>query len=136
MVKDKNNRIIMKKVVTFDPKTYLDWEKRNITKISIEFISSGCEGTSIKIHENVILDWYIPYHIDERGIIIYNDSLSQEILKNAYITRVWSNWILKSESILTKCSCWKSFGIKTGNLKIDNIRILKSKLSKHRWNHH
>lgn len=120
----------------FDPKTYLDWEKRNISRISIEFISSGCEGTSIKIHENTLLNWYIPFDWENKKIVIYIDSHFQETLKNAYITRVWSNWILKSESILTRCNCWKSFGIKTGNLKIDSLRILKSKLSKNKWKQH
>lgn len=43
-------------MITFDPQTYLDWNIRNITRVSLEFISSGCEGTSIKIHEDTILD--------------------------------------------------------------------------------
>ncbi len=123
-------------MITFDPQTYLDWNEKAITRVSIEFISSGCEGTSIKIHEDIILDWYIPFDIHNSSVTLYADATYQETIENAYITNIRSNWILKSESIITRCGCWKSFGIKSGDLKIDNIRILKSKLSKNKWNHH
>ncbi len=115
-------------MLKFDPQTTTDWQTRNIENISIEFISSGCEGTSIKIHENMILDSYLSL---DTGIktTIYIDTNHKETLENAYITHTGGKWIMKSESVLTRCGCGKSFGIKTGDSKIDKIRLLKSKLA-------
>lgn len=122
-------------MLKFDPQTILDWKDRNIKNISIEFIASGCEGTSIKIHENTILDNYSKQDI---GIdcIIYVDATYQQTLETAYITHTGGKWIMKSESVLTRCGCGKSFGIKTWDSKIDKIRLLKSKLASSKWIHH
>ena len=48
----------------------------------------------------------------------------------AYITHTGKKWIMKSDSVLTRCGCGRSFGIATGDSKIDKIRLLKSKLAK------
>ncbi len=90
-------------MLKFDPQTYLSWQSRNIENISIEFISSGCEGTSIKIHENTILDGYTPLSITDIHATLYIDPSHSEILNTAYITHTGEKWIMKSESILTRC---------------------------------
>lgn len=123
-------------MLKFDPQTYSSWESRNIENISIEFISSWCEGTSIVIHENNILENYIPLQTIGTTTNIYIESTHQKILETAYITHTGEKWIMKSESILTRCWCGKSFGIKTGDNKIDKLKLLKSKLSKSKSNHH
>lgn len=115
-------------MLKFDPLTIQDWKTRNIEDVSIEFIASGCEGTSIKIHESVILDGYAPLDIGS-GMAIFIETKYQETLESAYITHTGVKWIMKSESVLTRCGCGKSFGIKTGDNKIDKIRLLKSKLA-------
>jgi hypothetical protein len=43
---------------------------------------------------------------------------------------------MKSDDVLTRCGCGKSFGIKTGDSKIDKIKLLKAKLSKNKKAHH
>ena len=124
-------------MLQFDPKTYHDWKNRDIKNISIELIASGCEGTSIKIHENIILDWYISVdHIDTTHTSLYVSRENEKVLWDAYITHTGAKWILKSESILTRCGCGKSFWLKTGDSKIDKIRLLKSKLASKKWTHH
>lgn len=42
-------------MLQFDPQSYIKWKDNAIDFLSIEFISSGCEGTSLRIHENNIL---------------------------------------------------------------------------------
>ncbi len=122
-------------MVKFDPQTILDWKKRNIEHISIEFASKGCEGTSIWIHENIILSEYSKID-NEYWIPMYCDTTRKELLDTAYITHVGIKWIIKSDDILTRCGCGKSFGIKTWDSKIDKIRLLKAKLSKNKKSHH
>ena len=121
-------------MLKFDPQTLQSWKEKNIEFISIEFIPSGCEWTSIKIHENIILEEY--QKIESLSIDIYASSLYHETLSTAYITHTGNKWIMKSESVLTRCGCGKSFGIKTWDPKIDKIRLLKSKLAKSKWIHH
>ena len=117
-------------MLQFDPETCRNWQQTNITRVSIEFASTGCEGTSVKVHEDVILDGYkLVCHINA-GTAIYSKKSSMHLLENAYITHTGNKWIMKSESILTRCGCGKSFGIKTGDPKIDKIRLLKSQLAK------
>ncbi len=120
----KNNLNMIK----FDPRTILDWKTRNIESISIEFIPTGCEGTSISIHENIILNNFSKLD-NEYWILMYCDSSKKELLNNVYITHTGVKWIMKSDAILTRCGCGKSFGIATWDSKIDKIRLLKSKLS-------
>ncbi|MBX9808939.1 hypothetical protein K2X92_00935 [Candidatus Gracilibacteria bacterium] len=123
-------------MLKFDPQTYTTWKEKGVGNISIEFISSGCEGTSIKISENTITDGFSLLNNGEtHHIAIYTKEQDQKILENAYITHTGGKWILKSEEILTRCGCGKSFGIKTGDPKIDKIRLLKSKLSKSKSHH-
>jgi hypothetical protein len=122
-------------MLKFDPQTILDWKARNIELISVEFTQAGCEGTSIWIRENVILNDFSNLD-NEYWILIYCDSNKKEILNNAYITHTGVKWIMKSDDVLTRCGCGKSFGIKTGDSKIDKIKLLKAKLSKNKKAHH
>ncbi len=117
-------------MLKFDPITLADWQSRNIRSISLEFIPSGCEGTSIAIHENTILPSYVPIANSSLDIVVYIALWTESTLSEAYITRTGSKWIMKSEDVLTRCGCGKSFGIATGDSKIDKIRLLKSKLAK------
>jgi Fe-S cluster assembly iron-binding protein IscA len=115
-------------MLKFDPITLADWKSRNIHTISIEFVASGCEGTSIVIHEDTVLPGYTPMeHVD---ISVYTPSTQVSVLQDAYITKTGKKWIMKSESVLTRCGCGRSFGIATGDSRTDKIRLLKSKLSK------
>lgn len=67
---------------------------------------------------------------------IYAEGKFQDILKDTYITFTGSKWIMKSEKILTRCGCGKSFGLKTGNSSLDKIKLLKSKIAKSKKKHH
>ena len=58
-------------MLKFDPITLTDWKTRNIRSISLEFIASGCEGTSIAIHESTILPSYIPIANGSLDIVVY-----------------------------------------------------------------
>ena len=58
-------------MLKFDPITLADWKNRNIKTISIEFIASGCEGTSIAIHESTILTSYVLIPNGSSDIIVY-----------------------------------------------------------------
>lgn len=123
-------------MLKFDPQTYLTWKQAGIHHISIEFIASGCEWTSIKIHENTKLNEYIEITWTHQDIQIFAHPSNSKILDNAYITHTWNKWIMKSEEVLTRCGCGKSFWIKTGDPKIDKLRLLKSKLAKNKSTHH
>ena len=116
-------------MLKFNPQTYTDWKDRNITTVSIELIPLGCEGTSLKIHENTVLENYKLLETIET-IAVYADLKDTITLKDAYITRTGNKWIMKSSAIITRCGCGKSFGVATGNTKKDKILILKSLLSK------
>ncbi|MBC7498526.1 hypothetical protein H7170_02670 [Candidatus Gracilibacteria bacterium] len=116
-------------MLKFDPITLADWQSRHIGSISIEFIPSGCEGTSIAIHENMILPGYVTLP-NSSDILTYTLPDSVLTLREAYITHTGKKWIMKSDSVLTRCGCGRSFGIATGDSKIDKIRLLKSKLAK------
>ena len=117
-------------MLKFDPITLTDWQSRNIRSISLEFITSGCEGTSIVIHESTILTSYIPIPNGSLDVVVYMLPGGESTLTDAYITHTGKKWIMKSESVLTRCGCGKSFGIATGDNKIDKIRLLRSKLAK------
>ena len=43
------------------------------------------------------------------NISIYTKEQDRKILENAYITFTGEKWILKSDEILTRCGCGKSF---------------------------
>lgn len=122
-------------MLKFDPQTILDWKTRNIEHISIEFAQTGCEGTSIWIHENIVMHNYNKLD-NEYWILLYCDNKRVELLNSAYITHTGVKWIMKSDAILTRCGCGKSFGVKTWDSKIDKIRLLKAKLSKNKKTHH
>ena len=123
-------------MLKFDPITLADWKTRDIRSISLEFIASGCEGTSIAIHECTILPSYIPIPNGSLDIVVYIADWGEPTLSGAYITRTGKKWIMKSESVLTRCGCGRSFGIATWDNKIDKIRLLKSKLAKSKWVSH
>lgn len=123
-------------MLKFDPQTYLSWKQAGINRISIEFISSGCEWTSIRIHENTTLNEYNEMMGVNQDIQVFVHPSSSKILENAYITHTGNKWIMKSEEVLTRCGCGKSFWIKTGDPKIDKLRLLKSKLAKKKSTHH
>lgn len=100
-------------MLTFDPKTYLDWKNRNIKTISIEFINSGCEGTSIRIIEDRIESGYQEIPNQDPIIITYSTTENKITLRDAYITKAKGKWIMRSDAVLTRCGCGKSFGIAT-----------------------
>jgi len=68
--------------------------------------------------------------IQDSDILCYANPERIKILEGAFITGVNGKWILKSNSILTRCGCSKSFSIRSGNPIKDKIQLLKSKLSK------
>ncbi len=131
-IKENNQNHMLK----FDPITISDWQSRNIRSISLEFIASGCEGTSIQVHENIILPSYIPIPNGSIDIVVYIAEWGESTLTDAYITHTGKKWIMKSDSVITRCGCGKSFGIATGDSKVDKIRLLKSKLAKSKWVSH
>ena len=92
-------------MLTFDPQTYSSWKTEDIKNISIEFVSSGCEGTTIQIHKNTILTDYVFIENKENTISIHCSVKYKEILGNSYVTHSESKWIVKSEQILTRCGC-------------------------------
>jgi Fe-S cluster assembly iron-binding protein IscA len=98
-------------MLKFDPITLADWQTRHIDTISIEFVVSGCEGTSIVIHEDTVLPGYM--QIEYVDLSVYAPSAQISVLQDAYITRTGKKWIMKSESVLTRCGCGRSFGIAT-----------------------
>lgn len=73
-------------MLQFDPPSYLNWKEKNIDTISIEFISSGCEGTSLRIYENNILEGYISIQNKETSLQVYCTPKYKEVLENSYIT--------------------------------------------------
>ena len=64
------------------------------------------------------------------------DEDTLKILDTAFVTFTNGKWILSSGNILTHCGCGKSFQAKTGDQKIDKIRLLRSKLEKRNHAHH
>lgn len=58
-------------MLKFDPITLTDWKNRTVRSLSIEFVASGCEGTSIAMHENTILPSYIPMCDGNPDLMIY-----------------------------------------------------------------
>lgn len=110
------------------------WKEKNLSCVSLEFVSKGCEGTTIVVHEDIQSDWYILL-FEESGIAIYADPEKQSLLENATLSQGGEKWILAHEDILTRCGCGKSFSLKSGNIREDKIKLLKSKLAK-KWAHH
>ncbi len=100
-------------MLTFDPKTYLDWKDRNIKTVSIEFINSGCAGTSIRIIEDKIKSGFGEISNHDSSVNIYTEVGNKLTLKDAYITHAKGKWIMRSDAVLTRCGCGKSFGIAT-----------------------
>ena len=116
-------------MIQFDKNTLDRWEENDIKNISLEFISSGCEWTELRVHENSILPKY-EYIENSGGFDFYTRKENTEQCKNLIVTSVKGKWIVKSEAILSHCGCGKSFSLKTGDAKFDKIRLLKSKLAK------
>jgi len=116
-------------MIQFDKNTLDHWKKNGIRNISLEFISSWCEWTELRVHENTILPEYESVE-DLGNLVFYTQKKNVEQCGNITITSVKGKWIVKSESILSHCGCGKSFSLKTGDTKFDKIRLLKSKLAK------
>ncbi len=116
-------------MIQFDKNTITHWEENNIHNISLEFISSWCEWTELRVHENQILSWYVS--VERSGsFAFYTQKQNVEHCKTLIVTSVKGKWIVRSEAVLSHCGCGKSFSLKTGNAKFDKIRLLKSKLAK------
>ncbi len=113
-----------------DKNTLEDWNNRWVTLVTIELINAGCDGTEIRIHEWVYKDTYRGISIENSDITAYVSDSNKSIFENAILTKVKGKWLLKSEEVLTHCGCGKSFSLKSGNLRADKIKLLKSKLSK------
>lgn len=73
-------------MLQFDPQSYINWKDTAIDFLSIEFISSGCEGTSLRIYENNILEGYISIQNKEASLQVYCAPKYKEVLENSYIT--------------------------------------------------
>ncbi len=116
-------------MLQFDPNTLQEWQQKKITHISIEFVSAWCDGTEIRIHEERWTDGFISFPIAHTDIIWYSDTLYKVILDWAYISQVKWKWILKSDAILTRCWCSKSFSLKSDNPLKDKVKFIKSQLT-------
>lgn len=91
----------------FDPKTLQSWHHTNIKEVSIELIKSGCAGSSVHIKEGHLE--HLTASMTIEAIVYYFDPSARDILRNAHITAVNGKWILKSDAILNRCGCGKSF---------------------------
>jgi hypothetical protein len=74
----------------------------------------------------------LPYLLSDIEIHVHSEYIA--LLDHAVISFALGKWILKSDDILTRCGCGTSFSLKTGNIRIDKLRLLKSKLSKKQHN--
>jgi hypothetical protein len=107
-----------------------DWNTRWVTRVSLELVEKGCEGTTLLVHEDQIPEGTAPLSYLLSGIEIYTKQEHISLFDHAVISSALGKWILKSEDVLTRCGCGKSFSLKTGNIRADKIRLLKSKLAK------
>ncbi|MDD2694061.1 MAG: hypothetical protein PHY14_03950 [Candidatus Gracilibacteria bacterium] len=120
----------------FDKNTLERWNISNIKDITCVLENGGCEGMKLNVREGIAEgDFSIAIDGSEIRCSIEKDSLPT--FEDAYITHTpEGNWILSSKNILTRCGCGKSFQTKSGDPKIDKIKLLKSKLHEKNHTHH
>ncbi len=117
-------------MIQFDSASRSDWEKRGIQNMSIIFVDAWCAGTEIRVTEGVIWENMMPIQVQDSAVVCYTHPDKMSVLEWAFVTKLKWKWILKSDSILTRCGCSKSFSLKSHNVMADKISLLKSKLSK------
>ncbi len=121
-------------MIRFDRETLKKWQESGVTDIRCEFIPKGCEGTTLIVSEWT-WEWYELIEIQDSPLQCHIDKASREVLNGSFVTHTRGKWILSSDNVLAHCGCGKSFQAKTGNPKIDKIRLLRSKLEKRNHTH-
>jgi len=124
-------------MIQFDKATLIRWQEQNVSLVSLEFISRGCEGTEIVVSPWLKKETFqefqgkseIPLYINPKDAAIFDTH-------DFYFTYANGKWITKSSAILTRCGCGKSFSFSTGDVKIDKLKLLKSKLKETQGKHH
>ncbi len=116
-------------MIQFQKQNILDWQQRAVKNIIIEFVSRGCEWTEASVREvESFPEGYTTHLIDGSNIRYGFETRYKEQLEWAVFTAVKGKWIIKSNHILTRCGCWKSFSFKSWNLSQDKIKLLRKKL--------
>ncbi len=119
-------------MITFDPNTSKQFNTQK-EDIFVSVIQDGCSGNSLRIgkyekYENSEFE-KIASNLD-KSVQVFSLPKHKKLLENSRITKVGQKWILKSENILSRCGCAKSFSVKSENERDNKIALLREKLRK------
>ena len=121
-------------MLKLDQNTIKYFNQEKSEKIKIFFYDSGCSWTKVNIISDFEIDESVEFLREESWIQIYIEKMEKAKFENCSITRVstadhtWKEkirYILKSEKIKDRCSCWSSFSFSKKKPKI-NIEKLKN----------